>query len=59
MAVGVALSYGTLGACIGFPIIVLGILLKLRDEEQLLTEHFPAKYPPYRKHTRMILPFVL
>jgi protein-S-isoprenylcysteine O-methyltransferase Ste14 len=58
MALGVALSYGTLGACIGYLVIFLAILFKLRDEESLLSEHFPVDYPQYKEHTRMILPFV-
>ena len=54
----VAVSYGTLGACIGYFVIFLAILFKLRDEEALRSEHFPVDYPLYKEHTRMILPFV-
>ena len=58
MTLGVALSFGTLGACLGYLLIFISILLKLRDEEALLSEHFPADYPAYRERTRMILPFL-
>ena len=58
MAAGVALSYGTLGAGLGYLVILAAILLKLRDEEALLSEHFPKEYSDYRRHTRRIVPFV-
>jgi len=40
MILATALSFATLGACIGFLIILVGVLLKLQQEEALLTEHF-------------------
>jgi protein-S-isoprenylcysteine O-methyltransferase Ste14 len=58
MILGTALSVATLGACIGFFIIVVGILLKSRQEEALLTKHFVQGYLSYKKFTRTLIPFI-
>ncbi len=58
MILGTALSQGTLGAVIGFLIILLGIFFKLRDEEALMTEHFAEAYASYKQRTKMLIPFV-
>ncbi len=58
MFLGTALSLGTLGACIGFLIILVGILFKLKQEEALMTEHFAEEYISYKKHTKTLIPFL-
>jgi protein-S-isoprenylcysteine O-methyltransferase Ste14 len=58
MILGTALSVGTLGACIGFFIILLGVLLKLKDEESLLAEHFAQEYLLYKRHSKILIPFI-
>ena len=58
MFLGTALSFGTLGAMIGFLVILVGIWFKLRQEEMLMTEHFADKYTSYKKHTKTLLPFI-
>lgn len=58
MFLGTALSYGTLGAAVGFLVILVGILLKMREEEALMTEHFAQQYISYKKHTNTLIPFV-
>ncbi|HLO17219.1 MAG TPA: isoprenylcysteine carboxylmethyltransferase family protein [Anaerolineales bacterium] len=58
MILGTALSFATLGACIGFLIILFGVLLKLNQEEALLAEHFAQEYLSYKKHTRVLIPFL-
>jgi protein-S-isoprenylcysteine O-methyltransferase Ste14 len=58
MILGTALSLATIGACIGFFIILVGILLKLKQEEALLTKHFAQDYLAYKKHTRTLIPFI-
>src|ERR1041385_6178841 len=58
MILGTALSLATLGAAIGFLIILAGVLLKLKQEEMLLTQHFAQDYLSYKKHTRTLLPFI-
>jgi protein-S-isoprenylcysteine O-methyltransferase Ste14 len=58
MVLGTALSFDTLSACIGFFIIVFTVLLKLRQEEVLLTEHFSEEYSSYKKRTKILIPFI-
>jgi protein-S-isoprenylcysteine O-methyltransferase Ste14 len=58
MFLGTALSYGTLGAAIGFLIILVGILLKLKEEEALMTEHFVEEYASYKRRTKTLIPFL-
>ena len=58
MILGTALSQGTLGATIGFLIILFGVLFKLKDEEALLTEHFAQAYSAYKQRTKRLIPFV-
>jgi len=58
MILGTALSVATLGAAIGFLIILVGVLLKLRQEEALLTKHFAQDYLSYKNRTRTLIPFI-
>lgn len=58
MAFATTLSFGTLSACIGFLIILLGIWFKLKEEEALLAEHFPEAYSSYKNRTRILIPFL-
>lgn len=58
MILGTALSLATLGAAIGFLIILVGVLLKLRQEEALLTQHFAQDYLSYKNRTRTLIPFI-
>lgn len=58
MVVGTTLTADTSGACLGFAVIALAIVLKLKDEEALLTEHFGEVYREYREHTRILIPFI-
>jgi protein-S-isoprenylcysteine O-methyltransferase Ste14 len=59
MVLGSALAFGTLGALIGLPLVLLGIWLKLRQEEALMTEHFPAEYSAYRSEVSALIPRLL
>jgi protein-S-isoprenylcysteine O-methyltransferase Ste14 len=58
MTLGTALSIGTLGAGIGFLVVVLGLYLKLSDEEHILARHFGETYTSYKEHTRALIPFL-
>jgi protein-S-isoprenylcysteine O-methyltransferase Ste14 len=58
MFLGTTLLLGTVGACIGFFIILSGFLLKLRREEALMTEHFAQEYTAYKKQTKTLIPFI-
>ena len=59
LGLGTAVHYATLG---GFALLVLvwiGFAMKMRQEEQLMTEHFPDRYPAYRARVKAIVPFVV
>jgi len=58
MIVGVMLNDGHLSSLILFVLIFIGFWLKAREEEKLLTKHFPQEYPAYKKRTKMLIPFI-
>ena len=58
MALGLALSSGTVGALVFLLLILSYLVFKLRREEALMAEHFPEQYPEYRRATKALLPFV-
>ncbi len=41
--------------------VLVGVffVLSARTEEKMLSEQFPDAYPPYRRRTKMLIPFVL
>jgi protein-S-isoprenylcysteine O-methyltransferase Ste14 len=59
MVLGSVLATGTLGALIGLPLIGVGVWLKVRQEESLMTAHFPAEYPAYRSQVSALIPGLL
>jgi protein-S-isoprenylcysteine O-methyltransferase Ste14 len=53
-----AASRGTAGACLGAALIVLGLLIKARIEEQFLRlELGQEPYDAYARRVRMLVPF--
>src|SRR5213593_3090354 len=46
------------GALLGFALCTLGFLLKIRQEEQLLTTHFGDAYRDYRGQVPSLIPFL-
>ncbi len=58
MVLGSVLSFGTLSACIGFVVVLAGMVLKLRGEERILSEHFGREYAAYKQHSKALIPFV-
>ena len=59
MVLGSAMAIGTLGALVGIPLIVLGVWLKARQEEALMSQHFPTEYSSYRSQVSALIPGVL
>jgi protein-S-isoprenylcysteine O-methyltransferase Ste14 len=58
MGLGSALDYGRL---YGFILLVLAagaLIWKMRLEEKLMTEHFPERYPAYRRRVKALVPFI-
>jgi protein-S-isoprenylcysteine O-methyltransferase Ste14 len=59
MALGTAISYGR---AIGFALLVTvcgALWWKARQEEQIMSRHFPDAYAEYKTRVRAIIPFVL
>ena len=38
---------------------IVYVVFKVRDEERLMSETFPAQYPEYRRTVKAIIPFIL
>jgi protein-S-isoprenylcysteine O-methyltransferase Ste14 len=59
MALGTAINYGR---AIGFAVLVAlcgGVWWKARQEERIMSRHFPHAYAEYKTRVRAIVPFVL
>jgi len=56
MFLGSAITYGTRGAFLAFPVCAVGFILKARQEEALMQQTFPDAYPDYRTRTKMLVP---
>lgn len=56
--VGTAVATGALYGFIGAALIVFGFLVRVRLEEALMRETFPAEYDAYRRHTARLIPGV-
>lgn len=54
---GTAIASGTLRAALGFLIILIALLRKLRTEERFMQETFPGEYPGYRAAVPALIPF--
>jgi protein-S-isoprenylcysteine O-methyltransferase Ste14 len=59
MALGTAVNYGR---AIGFALLIAlcgGLWWKARQEERIMSRHFPDAYAEYKMRVRAIIPFVL
>jgi protein-S-isoprenylcysteine O-methyltransferase Ste14 len=59
MALGTAIDYGR---AFGFAVLIAlcgSLWWKARQEERIMSRHFPDAYAEYSKHVRAIIPFVL
>ncbi|HEV8454217.1 MAG TPA: isoprenylcysteine carboxylmethyltransferase family protein [Gemmatimonadales bacterium] len=54
--IGTALVRGTLAAFAGLVLLVAGVMLKIRQEERLLSEHFGASYRAYQAEVPAVVP---
>jgi protein-S-isoprenylcysteine O-methyltransferase Ste14 len=55
---GSAVMAEHLSGFVALALILVGVLVKIRKEEALLTQLFPGDYPAYQRRTRMLVPFV-
>ncbi|MGA3145773.1 MAG: isoprenylcysteine carboxylmethyltransferase family protein, partial [Verrucomicrobiota bacterium] len=49
------------GRAVAFLALIIGFLIywqRLRQEEALLTKHFPETYPGYKSRTKALIPFL-
>ncbi len=58
-AAGTALSHSEWRSALGLLLVILGLALKMRTEERLMNETFPAAYPEYRRRVKALIPGVL
>jgi protein-S-isoprenylcysteine O-methyltransferase Ste14 len=58
MGLGTAVASGLLVAFVGLLLFFLGFWIKLKQEENLLLNHFPEEYPAYKARVKALLPFV-
>jgi len=59
MALATAIHYGEARGFVVFGLLCAGAWLKSRQEEELMTAHFPEAYPKYKHRVRALIPFVL
>jgi len=54
---GTAVASGTVRAFIGFAVIAIALIRKLRIEERFMAETFPGTYETYRARVPALIPF--
>ena len=59
MVLGTALLKGRVDGFVVFAAVFIGLLIKSRMEERLMTRHFPDAYPAYRGRVKGLIPFVI
>lgn len=59
MILGTAVVVGSMSGFLALVIGFAGTWQKLRQEEALLTKHFPDAYPRYMSRTKALVPFLL
>jgi protein-S-isoprenylcysteine O-methyltransferase Ste14 len=59
MLAGTVIALGYFGGFIGFLLVFVSFWLKLKREEDLMLEHFPAKYAAYQRRVKRIIPFLV
>lgn len=58
LLLGTAVLQGRVGGFLVFLLFLCGFAFKAREEERLLTRHFPEAYPRYRARVSGLVPFV-
>ncbi len=58
MAIGTVIAFAAPQPVVGVVLIFIALLVKSRQEEAMMTKHFPDQYPEYRKRVKGIIPFV-
>lgn len=58
-SIGTALAVGEVRCVFGTILIVLAFIIKMSQEEKLMTQTFPEEYPSYRRRVKALIPGVL
>ncbi len=58
LLLSLAIWFGNLTGVAIFAVMFLVFWLRSREEEKLLTRHFPVDYPAYKRRTKALIPFV-
>jgi protein-S-isoprenylcysteine O-methyltransferase Ste14 len=58
MVLGMAIFYGRAIGFVAFAISFIISWLRAREDEKLLTRHFPEEYPNYKARVKAFIPFV-
>jgi protein-S-isoprenylcysteine O-methyltransferase Ste14 len=59
MSVGTMVLTGLVESVGVVAVGIVYVVIKVRDEERLMSETFPAQYPEYRRTVKSIIPFIL
>jgi protein-S-isoprenylcysteine O-methyltransferase Ste14 len=59
MCLASTLEIGRLRSWLGFFFLIVGLWVKLKQEESLMLKHFPDQYPAYKKQVKALVPFVI
>jgi protein-S-isoprenylcysteine O-methyltransferase Ste14 len=59
MGLGTAVAQTRAGGFVAVVFWFIGFWIKLRQEEELMTRHFPNGYPAYKTRVKALIPFVL
>lgn len=58
MVLGTAIMSGQVGGFVLLAVFFIGFWFRSRQEERLLTRHFPEAYPKYKSRVKAFVPFV-
>jgi protein-S-isoprenylcysteine O-methyltransferase Ste14 len=57
--IGTTLAIGEWGCLLGLVVILLGLAIKMAQEERLMLATFPQAYPQYRRRVKALIPGLL
>jgi protein-S-isoprenylcysteine O-methyltransferase Ste14 len=58
-SIGTGMAVAEWRSVVGVALLLTAMLIKIRQEERLMTETFPAEYPAYRRRVRALVPWLV
>lgn len=58
MAFATAIAIGRVSSLTGFLLVAVGLVIRLKLEEDLMLKHFPSEYPAYKTRVKALIPFI-